>query len=344
MPPAGTGEAEQPFSAEAAGGETLLVEARPKVPVPVAAKGQRGRWHGCAPRAGCICAGTADAEKLAYERAWSFVEHVFCICLRERGDRLEEASDQFHERGLCRRVVFYRPDRPTSDDMEIQGVRCRGLFGVWRSHQTVALRAAALQSARTLVFEDDVLFHEARSSPCGVARAGRALSRLERAGRRWEVFYLGHIPFFALPVRADLGVWRTFSMMAHAYVLSATGACKLASRDYAADARLHGRERGIDAWLMCGFTQYAPRRMLCVQSGSRSSNTQNSAAPTDFWYDQVVPFGIEAHRDATGAFEAFTYFLVPLLAVLLLAWAARSRRRAALLCVLAALALLLCLP
>jgi hypothetical protein len=287
------------------------------------------RWHGVQAMPGCICSGANDPDKLAYEAAWSFVENIFCICLRERGDRLAEASDQFHARGLCRRVIFYRPERPSAEDLEAAGVQCRGLFGVWTSHATVALRAACMRSSRTLVFEDDVLFHAQRTSPLAITEAGNRLNDLDKSNTRWEVFYLGHVPFFSVPVAKDLGLFRTFSMMAHAYILSAPAAAKLASRDYASDMRLNGAERGIDNWLCRDFIQYAPRYQFVVQSGSRSSNLQNTAAVNDYWYDIVVPFGIEAHRDYCMVFEAFTFFLVPILLLCLLAWASQSRLRAA---------------
>ncbi|MCX7631410.1 MAG: hypothetical protein N2038_14340, partial [Geminicoccaceae bacterium] len=70
---------------------------------------------------------------------------------------------QFHRVGLCRRAIFFRPERHP----------VKGLIGSWESHRRVAIDALARGARRVLVCEDDVAFR--RTSPRTVAAIGRAL-------------------------------------------------------------------------------------------------------------------------------------------------------------------------
>lgn len=107
----------------------------------------RGRLHGCPVDPACPYCGPAGAQP-AEAPDWSFVDAVFCISLATRDDRMRHAAVPFHSLGLCRHVVFDRPDPDPRS----------GVAGCWEAHRTVALLARALGATRVLVFEDDVLF------------------------------------------------------------------------------------------------------------------------------------------------------------------------------------------
>lgn len=157
-------------------------------------------WHPCPPDPACPhCAGQAGGAL-----DWSFVDAAYCISLKTRDDRAAAAAAQFHKVGLCRRVVFYRPDRHP----------VKGIIGSWESHRAVGLHALERGAGRTLIFEDDVLFKH-RVRPRTLASIRRALDTLPPD---WTVFFLGHWPLAAYFVRPN--VLRTTSGGAHAYVAS----------------------------------------------------------------------------------------------------------------------------
>ncbi len=135
---------------------------------------------------------------------WSFLDAVYCISLKTRDDRAAQAAAEFHKAGLCRRVLFYRPDKHPQN----------GFIGGWASHRAVAMHARAHGSERTLIFEDDVLFTR-RLRPRVLRSIGRALDDLPSG---WMIFFLGHWPLRAYPVRHN--VLRTSSACSHAYIAS----------------------------------------------------------------------------------------------------------------------------
>lgn len=187
-----------------------------------------GRLHACPPDPACLhCSGARPGPD------WSFVDRVYCISLAERPDRMVRAAREFHRVGLCRRVVFYRPDRhPT-----------RVIEGIWQSHRTVALHAREQGAETALIFEDDVAF-AAWVGPRTVAAVARAFERLPPD---WTIFFLGHWPLKARFVRPNL--LRTASACAHAYVASPRLLAWLADNPFSKEVR--DRERiaggGIDA-------------------------------------------------------------------------------------------------
>jgi glycosyl transferase family 25 len=160
------------------------------------------RWHACAPDPHCPhCNGTAGAEEAL---DWSFIDGAYCISLNTREDRVALATAQFHKVGLCRRVLFFRPDRhPT-----------KGIIGSWESHRAVAIRALEQGQERALVFEDDVVF-DRPVRPESLRAIARAMDRLPSD---WMIFFLGHWPVRAYFVRRN--VLRTWSGCAHAYIAS----------------------------------------------------------------------------------------------------------------------------
>jgi hypothetical protein len=291
-------------------------------------KKEKDRFHACPPRANCICS-RAEEEEEELCKAWSFADKIFCICLQDRNDRLVEASEQFHKYGLCRKVIFYRPSKPTDEEMaELKplGITCKGLYGVWRSHHELAKVAKKLNLKNVVIFEDDVRFLPQQATVENVKQIGLDLKRLPN---QWELMYLGHVPFWGYPVTTDLRLFRVGSQMAHAYILSESGINKLAQRDYLADFHLNQqKERGIDQYFCMTMKQYAIRPQMVVQSGSRSSNLQNGKHTLSTWYqDEFIPWGIELHRDNTPTFEFITFLLLPVILMSGCLWFAKRRHR-----------------
>ena len=131
------------------------------------------------------------------------VDAIYCISLREQPERAARAMAHFHETGLCRGVVMYRPRAGVYVTMAI-----------WRSHQTVALHALTSGARRALILEDDVLIS---ARPAEIRdRVTQAIARLPED---WWGLFLGHFPFQSYPITS--GVLRVRSGCLHAYIANA---------------------------------------------------------------------------------------------------------------------------
>ncbi len=186
------------------------------------------RFHPCPIDPGCPhCRGDAPSS------AWDFVDRAYCISLADRPDRAALAAAELHRVGLCRRVLFYRPDRhPT-----------RVIEGIWESHRAVARHALDAGARNALILEDDVAFAPwvGRRTLAAVEAAMAALPP------DWTIFFLGHWPLRARFVAPNL--LRTSSACAHAYIASPRLLSWLAANPFSKDRR--EREQiaggGIDA-------------------------------------------------------------------------------------------------
>ena len=66
-------------------------------------------FHACPSDPACpYCNGTIEPQRAL---DWSFLDSVYCISLKSREDRARSAAAEFHRVGLCRQVMFYRPDK-----------------------------------------------------------------------------------------------------------------------------------------------------------------------------------------------------------------------------------------
>ncbi|MEQ8860254.1 MAG: hypothetical protein RIC56_16575 [Pseudomonadales bacterium] len=213
--------------------------------------------HPCPLRDDCrYCQGTVPPGE-GFD--WSFLDAVYCISLKSRGDRVDRVSAEFHRVGLCRQVVFYRPTKHP----------VKGTIGSWESHRAVAMLALEQGAATALVFEDDVQFVR-RLSPRRVRAIGRAIRELPQD---WNIFYLGHWPLWSYFIRHN--VLRTASACAHAYVTSPRLQAWL--RDHPFSSRedldlftLVGHQ--LDAAFACLPGTYALFPMVATQSVSVSDN------------------------------------------------------------------------
>ncbi len=138
--------------------------------------------------------------RLKYVPISPHLDAVFCISLQDLPERTRKAADHFHQVGLCRDVVFYRPLR--GDDTPL---------AVWTSHRAVACRAVGQGFQRVLILEDDATF--SRPWPELAPRVAAAIAKLPAD---WWGLYLGHWPlqgYFVQPT-----IMRVRSLCTHAYL------------------------------------------------------------------------------------------------------------------------------
>lgn len=170
--------------------------------LPEEAVADQSVFHPCPPDPACrYCNGSISAGDAL---DWSFLDGAYCISLKSREDRAQNVAREFHKVGLCRKVVFYRPVKHP----------VKGIIGSWESHRAVGQDALQRGYATTLIMEDDVFFAN-NLRPRKLRAIGRAIARLPSD---WMIFFLGHWPVWAYPVRHN--VLRTGSACAHAYIVS----------------------------------------------------------------------------------------------------------------------------
>ncbi len=214
-------------------------------------------YHPCPPDPSCpYCNGSIRKTGEALD--WSFLDAAYCISLKTRDDRVAEASAQFHKVGLCQHVIFYRPDRHPE----------KGFAGSWESHRIVGMDALERGCARTLIFEDDVVFSR-RVRPRTVRTIARALDHLPQD---WTIFFLGHWPLSAYFVGRS--VLRTSSACSHAYIASPRLLQWLRDHPWGSSdvpkSRLAGK--GVDSAYSKLPGTYALFPMIAIQGTSKSDN------------------------------------------------------------------------
>jgi GR25 family glycosyltransferase involved in LPS biosynthesis len=217
-------------------------------------------YHPCPADPSCpYCSGSANRSGGALD--WSFVDAAYCISLKTRDDRVAEAAAEFHKVGLCRRVVFYRPEKHPKN----------GFIGSWASHRDVAIDALERGCERTLICEDDVLFTRA-VRPSTLRAIERALHALPAD---WMIFFLGHWPLAAYFVRHN--VLRTSSGCSHAYIASPRLLHWLRDHPWGSPgvqfSRIAGR--GVDSAYAKLPQTYALFPMLAIQRVSASDNFED---------------------------------------------------------------------
>lgn len=204
------------------------------------------RFHACPIDPTCPhCAGQGGYD-------WSFVDAVYCISLADRPDRAALAARELHRVGLCRRVLFYRPDRH----------RGRVIEGIWESHRAVADHALRQGARCALILEDDAAFGR-WVRPRTVAAVAAALRTLPAD---WMIYFLGHWPLRARFVRYN--VVRTWSGCAHAYIASERLLHWLRATPFDKEKRERSRivGGGIDASYARLESTFAHFPMLAIQA------------------------------------------------------------------------------
>jgi hypothetical protein len=206
---------------------------------------------------------------------WSFLDGAYCISLKSREDRAASAAAEFHRVGLCRHVLFYRPIKHPK----------RAKRGIWDSHRAVGEHARRRGCARTLIMEDDVLFSR-RLRPHKVRAIPRAL---ETIPSDWMIFFLGHWPLWAYPIRPN--VLRTGSACAHAYIASPRLLQWLREHSYDSPDILWAPRiigRAIDAAYARLEATYAFFPMIAIQSVSESDNRKIDPTRTKRKFSRLI--------------------------------------------------------
>jgi hypothetical protein len=211
----------------------------------------------------CHCQGNCSNSD------WSwFKGPIYCISLRGTPDRALEAQSEFHRVGLCSRVIFYHPERDTTSRVVRPGTR-----GCWESHRALCVRTLDEGHNQCMIFEDDVKFTSNASEIS--TRVSQAYDTLPP---HWDMFFLGHWPFWGVPRTTQL--WRTRSGTTHAYVANSTMMSWLKSHSFddmpvPRDGLFwkhakHGL-KGVDDYLG-RMKNYAVMPMVAYQRGSPTTN------------------------------------------------------------------------
>lgn len=151
-----------------------------------------------APDESCVyCTGRRRAHSLP-----GALDAIYCISLQEQPHRTRQVVAHFHQIGLCRHVILYRPRRGKN-----------GERAIWGSHRALARHALANGRRHALMLEDDVFFRQ----PWG--KVARRIARVMGAlPADWWCLYLGHVPIQAFFVRWN--ILRVRSACTHAYIAS----------------------------------------------------------------------------------------------------------------------------
>jgi hypothetical protein len=142
---------------------------------------------------------------------WDFFPLILCINLKERDDRLREASAEFRKVGL-ERVIFYRTTR--------QADRAKGCTD---SHMECLKYAVDREVPYVLIFEDDVMFQEGFE-----VNLRNSIAFLEK-NPDWKCFYLGGL-IFRKTARPAPGIVKGAILCTQAYVVKTALAKELLAR------------------------------------------------------------------------------------------------------------------
>jgi len=227
---------------------------------------------------------------------------------------------EFHAVGLCDRVLYYRPERPTDQEWdEYQAwlhksgkadammTVTKGAYGCWKSHKIIAEHALANGFQRILVFEDDVEF----LSNITPGFAARDLPNLlEDLPSDAEFLHLGYFPFSGFPVtncnKSRFGqLWRVQAVCTVAYVATVRGMECL--RDAVFNIPL-------DFWMVQNTHQYAVYPKIAWQRPSPTDVQEEWAGCAS---TSIKEIGNTAYRNTQTPVDTFLIVLVPVLIVAL---------------------------
>lgn len=233
---------------------------------------------------------------------WGFVDKIYCICITERDDRYQESMEQFKKVGLTPSLVqsanvveYYRPNRDRSTHVKRPSAR-----GGWESHRHLITTSYNAGHRYILIFEDDVYFNKYM---CPERLQHIAHCMKHKLPDKWDIFFLGHFPYFSLPRTGN--VWRVWAEMCHAYIIDVTGKVATYIREHSYDSLRQGMygHPCIDRIYMTKAKAFAYYPMVALQSGSPSCNPKKG--PFAF----VVDFVLKHSRTTAPMMEFFTNFV-----------------------------------
>lgn len=293
----------------------------------------KGMWW----RLGCGCA--------SGRWEWNFIDGIFVINLQERPDRLAELHGELHLVGLCRRVIIYRPTKPTeaewaafqrlhpntaaaaaatggaSTTQKTYASLTRGSWGCRRSHRAIMAYALARGYQRILIIEDDAKFLPALTQHVVNTELPRALADLPLSA---DFFYLGFVPR-----SAGIPIWPGESRFGQVLSLEAlTTVCYVATAKGMKAELEAPMEMPIDVWMSRNARQYGLYPKVVWQ---RPSTTDIE----EVWYGcdttPIKVFGMRFYTNHMRALDAAILFVIPvilaLLAMLVLFFLARATIR-----------------
>lgn len=183
---------------------------------------------------------------------------IFCIVLESEKKRYQEVLKRLKKAGVGS-VNFYRPQRYKSKKNPPQQW---GQKGCWLSHQTCVLYAKKKNYKNCLVFESDVDFDFSK------IKLQKVIDTYRNRPKDCEIFYLGHMPIFHVPLKNNL--IKTFSTCTHAIVYEKEFFNSFLQSSY------ENSSTQLDSWIMRKSNQYAVSPMICFQNPVSQSNIQTS--------------------------------------------------------------------
>lgn len=252
---------------------------------------------------------------------WSCVDQVYCINLRDRLDRFVESMLEFHNVGLCDRIVYYRPERPSDQEWDdyqswlkssgksdIFMTVTKGAYGCWKSHKTIAEHALQHGHKRILVFEDDVEFLS-NLSPDFAAHTLPNL--IEDLPENAEFLHLGYFPFSGFPVigfggKSRFGqLWSVQAVCTVAYMATEKGMEKLRDANFTIP---------LDFWMIQNTHQYAAYPKIAWQRQSPTDVQEEWAGCSS---TSIKEIGNKAYRNSQTPVDTFLIILLPIMIVAL---------------------------
>jgi len=222
--------------------------------------------------------------------SWSFFDSIHCISLKDRPDRLAQATAQFAQVGLAGRVDFHCVDRHATDAEQ----------GIYESHRDCILKGLAKDATRILVFEDDVVFER-----FSTARLDAALSFL-RQQPNWNILFLGCLASKSWATESPAVRKVAYRCLAHAYALNRSFAEQLVQKPWSGipfDCMLRHNDGLYACYPSFAFQSDAPSdnlrhhwldkfRRLC--GGLRRIQKVNE------WYNRYTSILVALHLTALG--------------------------------------------
>ncbi len=134
---------------------------------------------------------------------WSYFDRVYCISLRNRIDRRQQAREQFATVGLAGRVIFMIVDKHPTDCEQ----------GIYESHLSCLRAGLDAGAERILIFEDDVQF-----VGFSAVQLAETVAFLRRS-RDWDAFFFGCLVRGSWKTAVPSVIRINYRSLTHAYVV-----------------------------------------------------------------------------------------------------------------------------
>lgn len=222
---------------------------------------------------------------------WVFFDHIYCISLKERPDRRDQAAAQFALVGLADRIEHMCFDLHPKDPEE----------GIYSSHIACIRKALADGSQHMLIFEDDVIFE--RFVP---ERLETALSFLGRKPN-WQILFLGCMVKKSRATECPAVREVDYRCLAHAYALNRSCAEQLVKKEWSGkpfDNVLSDFKVGVYAcYPSFAFQSNADssnRRLRRLDKFRRFCGGLRRIQKFDEWYNRYKALVITVHLAGLG--------------------------------------------